>query len=482
MKTDNNREKLRLIKSLIILNMLQQPSCFINIHKTSKKSSTKIKRKNRNPNNLNIKKNSKDKLNKEFIPPIQQVTFENDSESILPVCDKLSIAKFLVTLKLLQQSCYNENINKTLKNTSININHENKVTPNKLNLIRNSKDKLNTKYILPTQQVTFENDSESILPFCDKLSMESIHVILKLLQQSCYNENINKTFKNTSISINHENKVTPNKLSLIRNSKDKLNTKYILPIQEVIIEDDTDCIKKKGEINTTTNDIYKIPKNINTDHFGNLISTLPIIIAEKDIDIPIESTFRLKNAALDIKNMKKDIYLTNSKLIPLHEKEDISASLNGKLFLEGFVRNKLDFSVIKGVNDSIINLDTECVIIYIPFKCTTLINYKVPPVFSKVKDYIPIYISSNCLNVNKDFNEYLSEKNTQRSEYMNCDIRPLNCEIEQATIYETYSLIDKKPFSENFPLEMNFHTIKESILINLSLTLIQKQDIAINHK
>ena len=55
--------------------------------------------------------------------------------------------------------------------------------------------------------------------------------------------------------------------------------------------------------------------------------------------------------------------------------------LNGKLFLEGFIRNKVDFSIAKGIHDNIINLDTESVIIYIPFKCTTLIQYKFPTHF-----------------------------------------------------------------------------------------------------
>ena len=412
MKPDNKHDKLSMIKSLIILNMLQQPNCFININKTSKKNSTNVKHKNKKQDNIN----STDKVNTEFILPLQQVSIVDDSE-----------------------------------------------------------------LIFPTQQITIKDDSQLIPPLSDKLSMAKLLTILKLLQQSYYNENINKKFQNSATNINHKNCVSLNNLSIKKSAQDKLNTKYILPIPEVIIEDETDCINKKGEITTTDNNICEISENINTDHSENLISTLPIIIAEKNIDIPIESIFRLKNAALDIKKMKKDVYLTSSRLLPMYEEDNISPSMNGKLFLEGFVRNKLDFSIAKGVHDSIINLDTECVIIYIPFKCTTLIHYKVPPVFSKGKsvNYIPIYISSNCLDINKDFNEYLTEKNIQTTEYFNCDMPPINCEIEQAKIYETYTLVDKKPFSEDFPLEVNFHTIKENIIINLSLTLLQKQDIAI---
>ncbi|MGH4120932.1 hypothetical protein [Clostridium sp.] len=80
MKTDEEREKLRLIKHSIILNMLQQPSCFINFNKTSKNHSTNIK-----PESINV---------------------ENNSESMIRNSAKSSMAKFLVILKLLQQPHY----------------------------------------------------------------------------------------------------------------------------------------------------------------------------------------------------------------------------------------------------------------------------------------------------------------------------------------------------------------------------------------
>lgn len=259
---------------------------------------------------------------------------------------------------------------------------------------------------------------------CDKLNMRKLLIILKILQQSSYIENI----------------------------------------------------KHGNNVKLIESGMKTIPDNNDCEDF---ISKLPIIIAEKNIDIPIESIFKLKNAALDIKNMKKDVYLTSSKLLPLYENQDIYSSLNGKLFLEGFIRNSLDFSIAKDVHDNIINLDTESVIIYIPFRYTTLIQYKVPPVFSKRKpsDYIPISISSDCADINKDYNENLSKENSQCIKYLNCDISPVNCEINQAKIYETYTLADKTPFNKDFPVEVKFHTIKENIIINLSLTLLQKQDV-----
>ena len=352
--------------------------------------------------------------------------------------DKLSMIELLFVLNMLQEPYCTINSNKKSKKKSKDVKHN--ISPNTLSVKKDWKDKMNDNFILPIQEINIENDAESIFP----------------LQE-----------------VNIED-----------------DTESILPLQEVNIKDCNKYtkknIKKKDKITTINDDIHKAPKNIITNTNEDFISTLPIIIGEKNIDIPIELIFKLKNSALDVKSMKKDVYLTACKLLPLQEKDDISHSLNGKLFLEGFVRNKLDFSIAKSVQNNIINLETECVIIYIPFKCTSLIQYNVPPVLSKEKtlDYVPIYISSDCEDINddyhKNFNAYLNKKNTQCKEYINCDIEAINCEIKEVKIHETYTLVDKTPFNKDFPIEINFNTIKENIIINLSLTFFQKQDVAIS--
>lgn len=240
------------------------------------------------------------------------------------------------------------------------------------------------------------------------------------------------------------------------NNYDKLRLKKILDIFKLLQE--TSCTENiEEEINVNDNN-------------KKLLLKLPIIIAEKTFGIPIESKFKLKTPSLDIKNMKKDVYLTNSTLLPMYEGHDTYSHSKGKLFLEGFVRNKLDFSIAKSSNGNIINLDTESVIIYIPFKSTTLIKYNVPPVLSKEKILapIPLYISPNCADIN--------------NECIKCNIPPITCELKGYKIYESYTLLDKTPFNEDFPIENNFNSIKEKIIINLSITLLQEQDVEISYR
>ncbi|GCD10760.1 DUF7852 domain-containing protein [Clostridium tagluense] len=165
---------------------------------------------------------------------------------------------------------------------------------------------------------------------CDKLNILKLIIIINILQQSYYSENINKISKKNSPNIKLKNNIDLNNSSVKRDAKDIMDLDRIFPIQEKNIEDDTKCIKDKIKINTNNNnnnnttadtpdnDIYEITENINTNHNENFILTVPIIISKINIDIPIELTFKLKNATLDVKNIKNEIYLTNSKVLPMY--------------------------------------------------------------------------------------------------------------------------------------------------------------------
>lgn len=158
METYDNRDKLKMIKHYFIFNMLQQPSCFININKTNKKSQKKIKQENKYTNNSSTEKNENDNASTEFVQKVQKVIVEKDSVPRFPICDKLTMAKFLVILKLLQQTGHTKNINKASKEKSINNTNQNQATRNDLNLFKSSKNK-NAKFMFFIHKTTFKNNS-----------------------------------------------------------------------------------------------------------------------------------------------------------------------------------------------------------------------------------------------------------------------------------------------------------------------------------
>ncbi|MBZ9606786.1 hypothetical protein G9F73_002905 [Clostridium estertheticum] len=151
------------------------------------------------------------------------------------------------------------------------------------------------EYILPVQQVNVEDDSEYILPV-QQVNVEDNSEYILPVQQ-----------------VNVED-----------------DSEYILPVQQVNVEDDSKYILPVQQVNAKDDSEYILPvQQVNAeDDSEYFISTLPIIIAEKNINISIESTLRLKNDTLDIKNMKSHIYLTSSKVLPMYENHDNKSFIN----------------------------------------------------------------------------------------------------------------------------------------------------------
>lgn len=161
-----------------------------------------------------------------------------------------------------------------------------------ININKTFKNKSSTEFTPKVQVVNVESDSESMIPISAKSNMAKFLVILKLLQRPQYDKTINKFLKNRKIDINNENKTFSNKLGLIKNSNNKLNSKFILFFRQLTFNDKSQFIKNKSEIYTNSDNIYKTCENQNDDFFEDSIPTTPIIIEAEDIiedvDIPNE--------------------------------------------------------------------------------------------------------------------------------------------------------------------------------------------------
>lgn len=191
-------------------------------------------------------------------------------------------------------------------------------------------------------------------------------------------------------------------------------------------------------------------------------SKIPVVIAEKKVDIPVEIAIELEEEALEIKRSSHNVYLNEATLIPIEDNKQ----KKGKLFLKGFVRNSLEYSTVKHINNTIISGKIKHSIIYIPFNCTTVIDYSFPPNF-----YVKDNVKEIVLNVSNssDDNEHISisEQDTKFSEQICCNIK--KAKISGTRIYS------KKPLSDKFKLESIFSKLREKMIVELSLTLTQRQ-------
>lgn len=191
-------------------------------------------------------------------------------------------------------------------------------------------------------------------------------------------------------------------------------------------------------------------------------SKIPVVIAEKRVNIPVEMVIELEEEALEIKRSSHNIYLNEATLIPI----DDNKQKKGKLFLKGFVRNSLEYSTAKHINNTIISGKIKHSIIYIPFKCTTIIDYSCLPNFRYKNNIGEIILNiSNYSDNNEHIN--ISEQDMKFSEQICCN-------INKAQIYGT-RIYTKKPLSGKFKLESIFSSLREKMIVELSLTLTQRQ-------
>ena len=73
---------------------------------------------------------------------------------------------------------------------------------------------------------------------------------------------------------------------------------------------------------------------------GTVVVKIPVVLAETNITIPVEATITLDQVAMEIKRIKKNVFLTQSRLIPFSED---SRRGTGILFIAGFVRKNIEY-------------------------------------------------------------------------------------------------------------------------------------------
>lgn len=245
----------------------------------------------------------------------------------------------------------------------------------------------------------------------------------------------------------HEN----NKKQTDKNNK-KQNNKSLKKC-EILTDGNSQKCKAKTRRNSKSKEV-SVEKTF--------ISKIPVVIAEKRVDIPVEMAIELEEEALEIKRSSHNVYLNEATLIPIEDNKQ----KKGKLFLKGFIRNSLEYSTVKHINNAIISGKIKHSIIYIPFECTTFIDYSFPPNFNYKDNVREIVL--NVSNYSDD-NEHISisEQDMKFSEQICCNIK--KAKISGTRIYS------KKPLSDKFKLESVFSRLMEKMIVELSLTLTQRQ-------
>jgi len=255
---------------------------------------------------------------------------------------------------------------------------------------------------------------------------------------------------------------------------------------------DNDCTCKCGVIKSETlsecSNEYYIPKG----NCGPFIGKIPVVLAEPVVQIDVESVIQLEEPALEIKRVKKNLFITQCKVIETgHEYDyrcdhDCKPKKTGKLFLSGYVKKNIEYATVDCVN---ICKNGVCgkikhTTVKVPFRCVTKVIFDVPPQINATggtkeialfNDSVKGYdycgqeiIGSDPCEISFIHKEFFNEK--------------IFCELEEVKIFEDDILKDKVDFDCDKKDDYTFDKVIEKMVISVRLKLLQKQQVKIPGK
>ncbi|TDT61292.1 CsxC family protein [Fonticella tunisiensis] len=196
-------------------------------------------------------------------------------------------------------------------------------------------------------------------------------------------------------------------------------------------------------------------------NYGPLVAKIPVVLSEFVVQICIKSDVRLEEPALDIKRIKKHVYLTQCKLIPK----------TNKLLIEGFIRKNIEYSTVECRPDnSCISGAIRHSTCKVPFECCTDVKFLRYPEFTKREPQKEVEI----------FDPELLGKRTDEQTFL--DFEPFNeevrCELVWAKIAEEEEEGRQTPVSGD-SFENTFQTFTEKVVLLLKIKLLQDQQVFI---
>ncbi|AOY78383.1 hypothetical protein BJL90_14570 [Clostridium formicaceticum] len=244
------------------------------------------------------------------------------------------------------------------------------------------------------------------------------------------------------------------------------------PKKEVCPPKKSDCVKvSNGSISTCEN----TPTPITAVTSGAVVK-VPVVLAELTVQIDVSSIIDLPEKALEIKDIKKRLKITQCLLL----------QNTNKLFIKGFVRKNIEYATCDCANDQGFCGNIRHCTVDVPFECTTPVTFNGAnplPVIGTTREEFE-YFRREDLKQPKfaDKDELLSgdfsEFNQISTEFFN--ELPF-CELISSRIVEFDEFLNRKrPEKSKLPFEEKyFDKIEEKMVIFVTLKVLQNQQVAV---
>lgn len=185
---------------------------------------------------------------------------------------------------------------------------------------------------------------------------------------------------------------------------------------------------------------------------------VPVVIAEFTVQIDSESKIRLAEPAIEIKRIKKNVFLNQCRLV----------GKTGKVFISGFVRKNIEYATMDCCNNSSVSGDIKHTTVHVPFRCITeLKNMRTPHLqFNEPAEEMFFFDEKNM-------GRSMKETDMKSEEFFN---EKVFCELVHASIHEA-DIVEEFEKLQCIQKEIVFQTFIEKEVICLTIKLLQKQQV-----
>lgn len=197
---------------------------------------------------------------------------------------------------------------------------------------------------------------------------------------------------------------------------------------------------------------------------------VPVVLTEQKIQIDVEAEVAFAEPVLEIKRIKKNIFIDQCKAIVIAPYA--KPWPRGKLFISGFVRKNIEYATVECRSKGLKSGDIKHLTVKVPFKCVTEIEFNIaPPVMPcpyEQEEFETLGESCDC----KCHNMLTGKKECEEIFITQEDfMEEIFCELEGAKIFEIdlHDNMEKK--------EKTFTDMVEKMVIYVKIKLLQKQQV-----
>ncbi len=203
-----------------------------------------------------------------------------------------------------------------------------------------------------------------------------------------------------------------------------------------------------------------------TGYYGPLIAQIPVLVSKNKVQIHVEANINLKCSLTAIRNCTRDVFITQCKLLDLNNQK------NGKLYLNGYVRESIEYAATNYIRDMKSSGDIRYTVVKIPFECTAKISYYTAPTIKTKNRFVNIALSAMC-------NTPENRCNASTAQNLECYVTAsgygsanMFCELDEVIILELGEQCETALSEKKTP---DKHTFAEHIIISITFTLAQWQ-------